>query len=847
MEELHDTGQRVVIAATLFTRNYRRTADEALKSCGLSEVMAWPVLLVGRNEGLRQVELAEILGIEGPTLVRTLDRIEVAGLIERREAEGDRRAKTLHLTAAGKRLRARIEKILAKLALQGFEGVSRSDMNACLRVFGRVEGSLHKKRGASVALAVLAALLSVGAPDALAQEGNALRAVTVTSTRTEAPPFEVPASVDVIDGETLRAGRAQINLSEGLSGVPGLVLQNRQNYAQDLQLSVRGFGARSTFGIRGVRLYVDGIPATMPDGQGQSSNIDIGSIERVEVLRGPFSALYGNSSGGVMQVFTEAGEGPPEITTGFAMGSDGLRRYSLKGSGSTDAGIDWLLSTSRFNTDGYRDHSAASRSTANARVGVKLSDDSRLTFVLNSVRLNAQDPLGLSAAQFAANPRQATFQAEQFNTRKTVDQTQGGVVWDKRINANNDFRLMLYYGQRETVQFQAIPASAQASPGQAGGVIDLARDYGGIDARWTSRLQLAGRPLTLTGGVNLDTLSEDRRGYENFIGSTLGVQGNLRRSETNEVYNVDPYLQASWQPADRWSVEAGLRYSTVRFSSDDHYIRPGNGDDSGSANFSRALPMAAVRYQANESLNLYGTAGRGFETPTFNELSYRPGNLPGLNFALQPSVNTSVEVGAKQRFAGGLLTAAVFQTRTEDEIVTATNTGGRSTFQNAGRTQRNGVELGWNGRFAGHWRTQLAYTWLDATYRDAFCATPCQPTGAAAAGNRIPGIARQVAQATLEWAPPEGFRAGLEARHISRIQANDGNTESAGGYSTLGAHAGYVVRLAQRWELAGFVRVDNITDEAYAGSVIVNEGNGRYYESAPGRNWSAGVTASYRF
>ena len=695
-----------------------------------------------------------------------------------------------------------------------------------------------------LAAAALGATAQTVAPPAAAPsaEGTALRAITVTSTRQDAPPFEVPASVDVIGGEALRNARPQINLSEGLSGVPGLVLQNRQNYAQDLQLSIRGFGARSTFGIRGVRLYVDGIPATMPDGQGQSSNIDIGSIERVEVLRGPFSALYGNSSGGVMQVFTEAGEGPPMISSGLVLGSDGLRRLSLKGSGSTDAGVDWLLSTSRFETDGDRDRSAANRTTANARVGVKLSDDSRLTFVLNSVRINAQDALGLSAAQFAANPRQATPQAAQFDTRKTVDQTQGGLVWERRIDAHNDLRVMLYYGQRQTVQFQAIPAAAQASPAHSGGVIDLARDYGGLDARWTTRGELAGRPLTLIGGVGIDVLEESRRGYENFIGTTLGVQGNLRRDESNRVYNIDPYLQARWQPAERWSLEAGLRYSTVRFNSDDHYITPGNGDDSGAARYSRVLPVAAVRFEASDSLNLYGTVGRGFETPTFNEISYRADGVSGLNLGLRPSINTSAEVGAKQRLAGGLLTAALFRTHTEDEIVTATNSGGRSTFQNAGRTERTGLELGWNGRIVGQWRAQAAYTWLDATYRDGFCGTSCTP-----AGNRIPGIARNVAQLSLDWAPPEGFRAGAEARHMSRIFVNDANSEAAASYSTLGLYAGYLVRPAPQWEVSTFARVDNVTDRTYAGSVIVNEGNGRYYESAPGRNWSLGVNASYRF
>ncbi|HEY9278537.1 MAG TPA: TonB-dependent receptor [Eoetvoesiella sp.] len=680
-----------------------------------------------------------------------------------------------------------------------------------------------------------------------------LKPVVVTSTQIERPIFDVPASVDLIDGDLMRDSRMQVNLSEGLGAVPGMLIQNRQNYAQDLQISVRGFGSRSTFGIRGVRLYVDGIPATLPDGQGQSSNIDIASIDRVEVLRGPFSALYGNSSGGVIQVFTEEGSGPPKITSSFAAGSDNQRRYGLKASGSTgdEAGdINYLLSTSRYTTDGYRDHSAARKNLANAKLGMRLDNDSKLTLVVNSVDIKADDPLGLTYDDFIDDPRSVADVATRFNTRKTVKQTQGGLIYDRRIDANNDLRLMAYYGQRKTEQFQSISPGAQANPRHAGGVISLGRDYGGVDARWTTRLSLAGRPFTLIGGVAYDTLTEDRRGYQNFTGPAanpdqVGVKGNLRRNETNDLWNIDPYLQASWEFSDSWSLEAGVRYSTVRFDSNDHYVNGANGDDSGSARYSKVLPMAALRFQATPDLSLYATVGRGFETPTFNEISYRPESQPGLNFDLQPSVNTSVEVGAKMRIGKGMLTAALFQTRTQDEIVSAGSDNGRSTFQNAGNTRRNGFELGWAGEFGRNWHGQLAYTWLDAKYRDDFRAgnvdSPLIPSG-----NRIPGIAEQSLFAALTWAPRQGWRTGVEGRYLSKIYVNDSNEDAAPSYFTAAAHVGYLW-LLNNWDVNTFVRVDNVFDRQYAGSAIINDFNGRYYEPAPGRNWTAGVTASYQF
>jgi len=692
----------------------------------------------------------------------------------------------------------------------------------------------------------LRGLLASVPAGAWAQPGEAeLPAVVVTGTRLGASVMDTPASVDVVEGAQMRRGQPGINLSEGLAGVPGLQIQNRQNYAQDLQISSRGFGARSTFGVRGVRLYVDGIPATMPDGQGQTSNIDIGSIGRVEVLRGPFSALYGNSSGGVILVSTEDGVEPPSLSASGWGGSDGTWRYGLRANGASGSGpgaLDYVVDLTRFTTDGYRDHSAARKNLGNAKLGLQLDDASRLTLVANSVDLKAQDPLGLTYRQFQDEPRSAPL-AEQYDTRKTVRQTQGGAIYEREVDGRNTLRLMVYYGQRDTTQYQAIPPAAQMAPSQAGGVIDLKRQYGGADLRWTTETTAAGRPLTLVGGFSYDSLRETRKGYENYTGSgagrQLGVRGALRRDETNAVYNADPYLQASWQVSERWTLDAGLRYSTVNFDSDDRYVMPGNADDSGTARYRKALPVAALRYAPDPGLSLYASYGRGFETPTLNELSYRPGGQPGLNFGLAPALSTNLEAGVKARVAGGLLTAAVFHASTDDEIVSAGSAGGRASYQNAGRTRRDGIELGWSGEFARNGRAQLAYTWLNARYVD-------DGPGDIRAGNRIPGIARQAAYASLAWAPPEGWQASVEGRLLSKVYVNDANDGDAPGYVVAALSAGYVKKLGA-WELNAYARVDNLFDRRYAGSVIVNEVNGRYYEPAAGRSVGGGIGATYRY
>ncbi len=668
----------------------------------------------------------------------------------------------------------------------------------------------------------------------------ALGAVVVTATRTEALALDVPASVDRVEGEDMRRGRAQVNISEALGAVPGLQARDRQNYAQDVQVSVRGFGARSQFGIRGVRLYVDGIPATLPDGQGQISHVDLASAERIEVLRGPFSALYGNSSGGVLQVFTEEGRGAPRLTLSTAAGSDGLLRYGLKASGNSganDSGVGYVLSASQFHTDGYRDHSETRRTLANAKLTLRPHEDGKLTLVANRVVLpKAQDPLGLTRAQFESNPRGVAPQALDFNTRKTMDQTQAGLVYEHYLSDAHALQASIYGGSRGTTQFQAIPQAPQNNPLHAGGVINLDRDYGGADLRWTWRTQLAEAPLTVVAGLTYDALREDRRGYTNFVGSQLGVQGVLRRDEHNRVHNFDQYLQAEWRPTQRWTLNAGLRHSRIDFDSRDRYIVGTNPDDSGSANYSATLPVLGASFAITEGLRIYGSAGKGFETPTLNELSYRADGLSGLNFGLQAARSKSVELGLKSRSAQfGGWTAAVFRTGTDDEIMTLTNVGGRSTFQNAGRTRRNGLELAWSQDFHQHLRTRVAYTALDARYSEG-----------AAAGQRIPGLAKNSVFASATWQPPKGWRGGVEWRGLSRVYVNDGNSDAAAGFGVASAFVGYAAQLGI-WQLEGFVRADNLLDKRYAGSVIVNEGNSRFFEPAPGRTWLAGLTASVGF
>lgn len=671
--------------------------------------------------------------------------------------------------------------------------------------------------------------------------------MVVTAAPTTVSELDTPAAVSVVNGDEMRQAAPRVNLSESLGAVPGLQVQNRQNYAQDLQLSIRGFGSRSTYGVRGLRIYVDGIPATMPDGQGQTSNIDIGSVDTIEVLRGPFSALYGNSSGGVINVTSQTGTQPPTVEASSYYGSFGTWHYGMKATGAVGDGshagdVDYTVSTNRFTTHGYRDHSGARKNLANARLGVRINDVSKLTLLLNSVDIKANDAGGLTADEWRDNPRQSP-RGDQYNTRKNTRQTQAGLRYERQLSAQDDLSVMMYAGERETTQFQSIPRAPQLKPSHAGGVIDLTRHYQGIDTRLTHRGELL-VPVMLTAGLDYENMSERRKGYENFVmvngAPQYGEQGALRRNERNLMWNVDPYLQTQWQLTDKLSLDAGVRYSSVWFDSNDYYITPGNGDDSGDASYHKWLPAGSLKYALTDAWNVYLSAGRGFETPTINELSYRSDNQSGLNFGLKPSTNDTVEIGSKTRIGNGLFTAALFQTNTDNEIVVDSSSGGRTSYKNAGKTRRQGMELGLDQQFGESWRLKAAWTWLDATYRTNVC------DDASCNGNRIPGIARNMGYASFGYQSEQGWYAGSDIRYMSDIMANDENTAKAPSWTVVGLTTGYKWSYG-RMDMDLFGRIDNLFDREYVGSVIVNESNGRYYEPAPGRNYGIGLNLAWRF
>jgi len=685
----------------------------------------------------------------------------------------------------------------------------------------------------AVTLAVLATCQTLVSAQTLSE-------VVVSASRVEQRSFDAPAAVQSIDRATIEAAGPQVNLSESLNRVPGLTILNRQNYAQDLQVSIRGFGARAAFGIRGIRLLVDGIPATTPDGQGQGSTISLTSTDRIEVLRGPLAQMYGNSSGGVIQAFTRDAPDTPEFSAAAYTGSFGLRRTDWQYAGR--AGKYGLVADySTFDIDGFRNNSRTERKQFNGKLSFDANEATRVNVVFNRFDMPlAQDPAGLTQAQLDADPTQAGTNTVARSVRKIVLQNQLGASMATQLGGNRSVTARAYTGTRENLQYQTGVFIAGLPP-PTGGWVGLDRTYYGIGVQYNAQSQLGSVPVNWVLGYDYDHSSETREAGV----AALGLKTSTNRNEDNTASNSDVFMQGTALVSDKVSLVAGLRHSTVKFNSEDHYLS--NGDGSGATSYQHTSPVLGVTYHANDALNFFATYGKGFETPTLQEVAYKGAGVPAFNTSINASTSQHYEVGAKWAINPmSRLEVTAFQIDSSDEIVVASSTGGSSTFKNAPGTRRTGWELSGSTWFSPHWRASLAASQINATYSKAFT----NGATAVAEGNHMPGIPQSFVFSELVWtqhpgssgskAATAGSQAGIELTKAGRLYANDSNTASADGYTTLNLKASHVWALAAG-RLTTYARIDNVADERYVGSVIVNQAASQFYEPAPGRNWTLGV------
>lgn len=662
---------------------------------------------------------------------------------------------------------------------------------------------------------------------------------TITVTGQRLPLSSFPGAVDVVDGESLRDGQRRVNLSESLSRVPGFTVRDRGNFAQDLQVQSRGFGARSTFGIRGIRLVADGVPLSAADGQSQAAGFALDTLDRIEVLRGPLALQYGNASGGAIIGYTDLDDRAGVGADTWA-DDQGGRRTAARWDGHHEASDwRWRMSGSHFRTRGERPHAAAERSHGIANGEWRPDASRRLRLTINSLTQPwTEDPLGLTRLQWRADPHGGAPAAAAFDTRKRIANHQLGLRWDREPAAGRSWWVAAHGGIRGIEQFLAIPVGAQTPATSAGGVVDVDRREGGLEVgqRWH------GGRGSLAIGMELAQLTEARRGYENFIGGTLGIRGRLRRDEDNRVGSQTAFLVGERSLGNRWHALGGVRHVRSRFESRDEFLAPGNGNDSGSTRYAESAFSLGIARGFDRG-EWFASLGRGFETPTVTELSYRPDGGGGLNLGLRPSETRSVEAGVRWRPDGARVGVTVYRIEGRDEIVAAASLGGRASFANAGSTRREGLELGVEGSWSPRWRYAVAANWLSARFTQGFAyqvfSDGALQTRHVAAGNNMPGIPQADAFVEVAWNSLDG-RLGLatELRASDRVFVDDRNSDAAPGHALLGLRGTWGLSTSG-WH--AFARIDNLLDRNVVGSVIVNEGNGRFFEPGAGRTITLGL------
>jgi iron complex outermembrane receptor protein len=670
-------------------------------------------------------------------------------------------------------------------------------------------------------------------PEAAASPVQSLPQVTVQGVSYGANAVSLPSTITVLGRRALTEGQPQVNLSESLAQVPGLIVNNRQDYAQDMQLSIRGFGADSPFGVQGIYMTLDGIPLTMPDGQGQSQIMNLPTLGGMKIIKGPFAALYGNAAGGVIQAYTRDAPEPPSLSLRTWMGEWGTRQTTLIG-GGTSGDISGIAGLTDFRTNGWRDHSAATRRQFNGTLSWSAHGDDRFSLVFNALNQDAQDPGGLTRAQLQADPRQADAAVLQYDTRKSVRNRQTGLVWEHLFDADNTMRLSVYGGTRHIVQYLPFTGSFGKS---AGGVVDLHDYFSGTTADFTHSGVLAARPYTLAAGLSYGSMNEYRKGYVN----NFGAQGALRNDQYNTVNNFAQYVQGHWELTPRLSISGGVRHDAVRFNSAPGTDAPLSTGTGGAANYSSSDPVVGLLYKLDAHNRVYADYGHGFVTPTFYQLAYRPDGQPGLNFALQPMHLRNSEVGWRSQYGNLRFDGSLYYITTDNQIVVASSTGGRTTYANAGSTRRYGTDLSLDATLPAHFSARLAYSLIQVRF-----------VGGAYNGNTLPGVPRQQFYAGLTWRPPlqsealQGFYTTVSALVRSQVYVDAKNSAAAQGYGALNWVAGVEQRHGS-WHVSEFVRVDNLLNRNYVAAVVIADTNGRYYEAAPGRNVIAGVQVTREF
>ena len=651
-----------------------------------------------------------------------------------------------------------------------------------------------------------------------------LPTVEVSAPRLAREIYATPAVVSTIDQDTIAQGQQRVRLDESLNRVPGVFLQNRDNFAQGQRISIRGFGARAPFGVRGITVMVDGIPYTLPDGQAQLDAIDLDSAERIEVIRGPSSVLYGNAAGGVIDITTADGRDNPGTRLRMGAGSDGYQKMALQNGGVQG---DWShhISLTALNVDGYREQSSTEKYLLNAKLRRELGSDRALTAIINLLdNPRSEDPGALNAREVAEGRDQAAPNSLALDAGQTVDQQLIGLQYEDLSAGEGELYLKGFIAQRDFEQQLPFVGSSR---------LGYQRDYMGASAEYHHEVTLGNLPLNYIVGVDAARQKDDR--FRNDV-NPQGAVGEPLADETQTATSTGVFAQGDLALSELLTLSLGTRFDRVDLDVDDDFAA--DGDQSGQRTFNEWSGSAGLSYRYRPQHQAYINTGTAFETPTFSEFANPAGG--GFNPSVEPQKAWNREVGLRGYIEPLALDydVALFSVRVRDELVPY-DEGGRTFYQNAGDTNRDGVELALGWQLADQWRLDSALTL--ARYEFDEFATPSERFD----GNRIPGLPEQTWVNQLTWENLDERFATLETEYVGDLVADNANETSVDSYWLVNLRVGDGWQLSQQTRLSAYVGLRNLLDEEHYSNVRLNGTFGRFYEPAPGRSVYGGVELSF--
>jgi iron complex outermembrane recepter protein len=673
--------------------------------------------------------------------------------------------------------------------------------------------------------------------------------INVTVTRTQEPLSRVPYAVGVLDRKALQRGQQTIGVDEALSNLPGVVVANRYNFSLDQRISIRGFGSRSNFGVRGLKILLDGIPQTLPDGQSQLTNVDFGSIDRAEVLRGASSSLYGNASGGVISLRSESAAPGPFAQRVRVQGGggretdDGFYKWQSWTSGRSGS-VSGTLSISQFKADGFRQQSAADFRQLAAGLDYAVSGSTLATFRFSAADdPKAENPGALTLTEYRINPDSAA--ANNINRRadKDVQQQQLALGLRHFDATGNEYEVTLFGLLRDLANPLAAPPPGPFVP-TAGTFVDIGRVVGGARASAAYRLGPAAQSPRLTAGADVQRMRDNRRNFR----SESGVPTDSVLIDQRElITEFGPFAQLAWVPNEQLLLSGGLRYDWVRFDVEDHHLTDGL-DNSGARTMSAFSGHAGASWSFDQRFVPYVNLSTSFETPTTTELANRPDGIGGFNDQLKPQRAVNYEIGARgQPLPTVTYSVAFFLGRITDAIVQQQEVGGRAFFRNAGKTHNDGAEIGLSLSPVAGLTLNGSYTYAHYRFSDYKIVTGTEVD--TLDGNKLPGVPDHFWRFGLRTELPRGFYLDADQTLSSSLFSDDANSLATGvdgwGAGVTNLRVGWTGDVGSM-QLAPFVGLNNLWDRRYVGSVTLNGVGGRVYEPAPGRVVYVGAEVGYR-